>query len=130
MKDKKGEYSKRTVPPKYKAVRVWLSDGSKMLGMWTGTKWWSKKGQINPVKWELEARKKKKTEKLLEALPESERPHEEQPPETAWSLAQGTTYLETILRGKDALALSPEIGTLLPLSAALLRERVLVLLFP
>ena len=82
MKDKKGEYSKRTVP-QYKAVRVWLSDGSKMLGMWTGTKWWSTKGQINPVKWELEARKKKKTEKLLEALPESERPHEEQPPETA-----------------------------------------------
>ena len=83
MKDKKGEYSKRTVPPQYKAVRVWLSDGSKMLGMWTGTTWWSTKGQINPVKWELEARKKKKTEKLLEALPESERPHEEQPPETA-----------------------------------------------
>jgi hypothetical protein len=33
MKDKKGEYSKWTVPPQYKAVRVWLSDGSKMLGM-------------------------------------------------------------------------------------------------
>jgi hypothetical protein len=25
-----------------------------MLGMWTGVKWWSTKGEIKPVKWELE----------------------------------------------------------------------------
>jgi hypothetical protein len=31
-------------PIAYKAVRVWLCDGSRMLGIWTGTKWWSTKG--------------------------------------------------------------------------------------
>ena len=55
-------------PPAYKAVRVWLSDGSRMLGMWTGVKWWSTKGEIKPVKWELEERKKKKTERLRKAM--------------------------------------------------------------
>jgi hypothetical protein len=30
--------------------------------------------EIAPVKWELDIRKKKKTQKLLESLPESERP--------------------------------------------------------
>ena len=34
-----------------------------MLGMWTGERWWSVKGEINPVKWELEERAKK-TKKL------------------------------------------------------------------
>jgi hypothetical protein len=53
-------------PIAYKAVRV--SDGSRMLGIWTGTKWWSTKGEIKPVKWELEERKKK-TEKLHKAIP-------------------------------------------------------------
>jgi hypothetical protein len=43
-------------PMAYKAVRVWLSDGSRMLGMWTGVKWWSTKGEIKPVRWELEER--------------------------------------------------------------------------
>ena len=56
-------------PPAYKAVRVWLSDGSRMLGMWTGVKWWSTKGEIKPVKWELEERKKKKTEGFAKPLP-------------------------------------------------------------
>jgi hypothetical protein len=60
-------------PKKYKAVRVWLSDGTRVLGMWTGTKWWSTKGEINPVRWEHEVRKKK-TDKLLKKLPKSERP--------------------------------------------------------
>jgi hypothetical protein len=55
-------------PPAYKAVRVWLSDGSRMLGMWTGTKWWSTKGEIRPTKWELEERKKRKTDKLLKFI--------------------------------------------------------------
>jgi hypothetical protein len=41
-------------PTAYRAVRVWLSDGSRMLGIWTGVKWWSSKGEIEPVKWELE----------------------------------------------------------------------------
>ena len=40
-----------------------------MLGMWTGTKWWSVRGEIEPVKWELEERKKKRTKELLKALP-------------------------------------------------------------
>jgi hypothetical protein len=53
-------------PVAYKAVRVWLSDGSRMLGMWTGVKWWSTKGEIKPIKWELEERKKKK--KLRKAI--------------------------------------------------------------
>ena len=44
--------------------------------MWTGTKWWSTKGEINPVKWDTETRKKKKTEKLLKKLPKSDRPQE------------------------------------------------------
>lgn len=57
-------------PRPYKAVRVWLSDGSRMLGMWTGTKWWSLRGEIDPVRWELEERKKKKTKKLKKTLPE------------------------------------------------------------
>jgi hypothetical protein len=34
------------------AVRVWLADGTRMLGMWTGTRWWSTKGEIHPVTWE------------------------------------------------------------------------------
>jgi hypothetical protein len=55
-------------PVAYKAVRVWLSDGSRMLGMWTGTKWWSSRGKIEPVKWELEERKKKKARKLLKTI--------------------------------------------------------------
>jgi hypothetical protein len=55
-------------PVAYKAVRVWLTDGSRMWGMWTGTKWWSTKGEIEPVKWELEERKKK-THKLRKAIP-------------------------------------------------------------
>jgi hypothetical protein len=55
-------------PIAYKAVRVWLSDGSRMLGIWTGAKWWSTKGEIEPVKWELEERKKK-TDKLRKAIP-------------------------------------------------------------
>ena len=54
-------------PPAYKAIRIWLSDGSRMLGMWTGSKWWSIKGEIKPVRWELEERKKK-TDKLRKAL--------------------------------------------------------------
>ena len=61
-------------PVTYKAVRVWLSDGTRILGIWTGDRWWSTKGQINPVKWELEVRKKKKTDKLLKKLSKSERP--------------------------------------------------------
>jgi hypothetical protein len=44
-----------------------------MLGMWTGVKWWSTKGEIKPVKWELEDRKKKKTEKLRKAITRRER---------------------------------------------------------
>ena len=59
-------------PTAYKAVRVWLSDGSRMLGIWTGTRWWSTKGEIKPVKWELEERKKK-TGKLRKAIPKDER---------------------------------------------------------
>ena len=31
--------------------------------MWTGTKWWSMEGEIEPVKWELGERRKK-TDKL------------------------------------------------------------------
>ncbi len=38
--------------------------------MWTGTKWWSLRGEVNPVRWELEERKKKKTKKLKKTLPE------------------------------------------------------------
>jgi hypothetical protein len=55
-------------PIAYKAVRVWLSDGSRTLGMWTGTKWWSLQGEIKPVRWELEERKKKKTDKLRKTI--------------------------------------------------------------
>ena len=55
------------------AVRVWLADGTRMLGIWTGTRWWSAKGEIHPVTWELEVRERK-TEKLLKKLPKSERP--------------------------------------------------------
>ena len=53
------------------AVRVWLADGTRILGMWTGARWWSTKGEIHPVKWELEVREKK-TEKLLKKLPKAE----------------------------------------------------------
>jgi hypothetical protein len=61
-------------PLPYKAVRVWVADGTRMLGMWTGQRWWSTRGEIAPVKCELDVRKKKKTKKLLETLPKSERP--------------------------------------------------------
>jgi hypothetical protein len=39
-----------------------------MLGIWTGIKWWSTKGEIRPLKWELEKRRKKKTDKLRKAI--------------------------------------------------------------
>jgi hypothetical protein len=58
-------------PVPYRAVRIWLPDGTRMLGMWTGTKWWSTKGEVAPVKWELEERRKK-TDKLRKALRRSE----------------------------------------------------------
>jgi hypothetical protein len=54
-------------PVAFKAVRVWLADGTRMLGMWTGEKWWSVKGEISPLKWELEVRGKK-TKKLLKSF--------------------------------------------------------------
>jgi hypothetical protein len=57
-------------------LRMWpsvLADGTRILGMWTGARWWSTKGEIHPVKWELEVREKK-TEKLLKKLPKNERP--------------------------------------------------------
>ncbi|MGA7902880.1 MAG: hypothetical protein WCA06_09615 [Terrimicrobiaceae bacterium] len=50
-------------PIPHRAVRVWLANGTRMLGMWTGERWWSVKGEITPVKWELEERVKK-TKKL------------------------------------------------------------------
>lgn len=74
MKDREREQSAAEKPAPYKAVRVWLPNGTRTLGMWTGSRWWSTKGEINPVKWELEVRKKRKTEKLLKKLPKSERP--------------------------------------------------------
>ena len=55
-------------PVPQRAVRVWLADGTRMLGMWTGERWWSAKGEITPARWELEERKKKKTKKLQKAL--------------------------------------------------------------
>jgi hypothetical protein len=63
-------YDPKPIP--YKAVRVWLSDGSRMPGIWAGTKWWSTKGEIEPVKWELEDRKKK-TGKLHKAIARDEK---------------------------------------------------------
>jgi hypothetical protein len=54
-------------PKVRKAVRVWLADGTRMLGTWTGERWWSSKGEITPARWELEERKKK-TKKLRKAL--------------------------------------------------------------
>jgi hypothetical protein len=58
-------------PVPYRAVRVWLANGTRTLGMWTGEKWWSINGEINPVSWELQERVKK-TKKLEKALRESE----------------------------------------------------------
>ena len=58
-------------PKVRKAVRVWLADGTKMLAMWTGQRWWSTKGKITPARWELEERKRK-TKKLRKALRRSE----------------------------------------------------------
>ena len=56
-------------PLPYQAVSVWPDNGTRLLGMWTGDRWWSAKGEVHPVKWELEVRKKKKTKKLLKSLP-------------------------------------------------------------
>jgi hypothetical protein len=72
MKDKERKQSDDERPAPYKAVRVWLANGTRTLGMWTGSRWWSTKGEIDPVRWELEVRKKK-TQKLLKKLPKSER---------------------------------------------------------
>jgi hypothetical protein len=44
-----------------------LADGTRTLGIWTGARWWSTKGEIHPVRWELEVREKK-TKKLLKSL--------------------------------------------------------------
>ena len=74
MKDREREQSDDEKPVPYKAVRVWLPNRTRTLGMWTGSRWWSTKGEIDPVKWELEVRKKKKTRKILKKLPKSERP--------------------------------------------------------
>ena len=52
-----------TKPEQYKAVRVWLADGTRMLGAWTGQTWLSAQGEIDPTRWELRERKKK-TKKL------------------------------------------------------------------
>jgi hypothetical protein len=60
-------------PVAYKAVHVWLSDGSRTLAIWTGVKWWSTKGEIQPVKWELEERKRKKTDKLRKSIARDEK---------------------------------------------------------
>jgi hypothetical protein len=60
-------------PVPYRAVLVSLADGTRMLGMWTGERWWSVKGEIAPAKWELEERKKKKTDKLRKAIPRDEK---------------------------------------------------------
>jgi hypothetical protein len=76
MKDKERKQSDDERPAPYKAVRVWLANGTRALGMWTGSRWWSTKGEIDPVRWELEVRKKK-TQKLLKKLPKSERPAKE-----------------------------------------------------
>ncbi len=57
-----------TKPEFRKAVRVWLEDGTRLHGMWTGTIWWSIEGEIAPVEWELEERPKK-TRKISETLP-------------------------------------------------------------
>ncbi|MBN8710191.1 MAG: hypothetical protein BGO12_20035 [Verrucomicrobia bacterium 61-8] len=57
-----------TKPELRKAVRVWLEDGTRIHGMWTGTNWWSVKGEIFPVKWELEERPKR-TKKISKVLP-------------------------------------------------------------
>jgi hypothetical protein len=76
MKDKERKQSDDERPAPYKAVRVWLANGTRALGMWTGSRWWSTKGEIDPVRWELEVRKKK-TQKLLKKLPKSERPIKE-----------------------------------------------------
>jgi len=54
-------------PDLHKAVRVWLVDGTRMHGMWTGSNWWSTKGEISPVKWELEERPKR-TKKIARVL--------------------------------------------------------------
>ena len=51
-------------PERYKAVRVWLADGTRVVGMWTGERWWSTKGQVTPARWELEPLKKKKKPKV------------------------------------------------------------------
>jgi hypothetical protein len=58
-------------PIPYKAVHVWLPNGTRTLGMWTDSRWWSTKGEVHPVEGELEVRKNK-TKKLLKSLPESE----------------------------------------------------------
>ena len=58
-------------PKLRKGVRVWLSDGSRFLAIWTGTKWCSSKGELAPVKWELEERKTK-TKKLRQKPQDSE----------------------------------------------------------
>ena len=55
-------------PPIFKAVRVWLDNGERVHGMWTGAKWWSTQGEIVPAKWELEERPKK-TKKISAVLP-------------------------------------------------------------
>jgi hypothetical protein len=52
-------------------VRVWLADGTKMLAMWTGERWWNTKGEITPARWALEERKRK-TKELRKALRRSE----------------------------------------------------------
>ena len=61
-------------PEPYKAVRIWLEDGSRTHGMWTGERWWSAKGEVSPRKWELEERPKK-TKKISETLPETPNHH-------------------------------------------------------
>ncbi len=62
------KHDEESKPEAYKAVRCWLANGTRTVGMWTGDRWWSTKGEITPVRWELEPLKKKKTKKLQKAL--------------------------------------------------------------
>ena len=57
-KMRKNQQTDDPKPRAYKAVRVWLSDGTRILGMWTGTNGRGTKGEIQPVKWEREEEEK------------------------------------------------------------------------
>lgn len=44
--------SKNSFPERYARVLLHLPDGTQVLGVWTGDKWWADQREVHPARWE------------------------------------------------------------------------------